>query len=80
MLFVTTPVFLFTSLCSPQTRDHYQAGRYVEAQDTSHDSRFFNKLGFMVGITMHIVAWLAALISVGVFVTVVMIHAATASR
>ena len=64
MLFVTTPVFLFTSLCSSQTRDHYRAGRYIEAEWASKDSLYYNKIGFVIGIVVQIFAWGIVLISV----------------
>ena len=64
MLFVTTPVLLFTSLRSSQSRDHYRAGRYVEAEYASKDSLYFNKIGFAIGIVVNIVAWALVLISV----------------
>ena len=64
MLFVTTPVFPFTSLCSSQSRDHYRAGRYVEAEHASKDSLYFNKIGFVIGIVIQIFVWVMVLISV----------------
>ena len=67
VLFVTTLTFC-PLLPFPQSRSHYRAGRYAEAERSSKESLYFNKLGCVIGITIQVVVWVVLVVTPAVLI------------
>ena len=62
-----------------ETRTHYQSGRFAQAETSSRQARFYNKIGIAIGIFIQIVTWVIVILII-VASAVSQVVAATANE
>ena len=73
------PLGLVGLLKSMETRTHYQSGRFAQAETSSREARFYNKIGIAIGIFIQIVTWVIVILII-VASAVSQVVAATANE
>ena len=61
------------------TRNHYQSGRYAEAERSSVEAKKFNKCAIITGIVINIVVWVIIVCNVIPWIAITAASAAYSS-